>query len=156
MTYGTKGTPWEGFKASNLTANTPIIVYEAGAPGGRRRVSGAGDGQRGGGDGIDGRRSGGGGRSCGRSGGGATRGWAAGRGGALDFLHNSNAIYVMRDGVVAQSGRYHDLLRAGGYDFAVLVAAHESSMELVESVVPGPATSPNDLLLSCQQPAVRA
>uniref|UniRef100_A0A0E0C1T3 ABC transporter C family member 13 n=1 Tax=Oryza meridionalis TaxID=40149 RepID=A0A0E0C1T3_9ORYZ len=69
----------------------------------------------------------------------------------LDFLRNAHAIYVMRDGAVAQSGRYHDLLRTGT-DFAALVAAHESSMELVESAAPGPSPlpSPGDLPLSRQ------
>lgn len=42
---------------------------------------------------------------------------------------------VMRDGMIVQSGKYHDLLNAGT-DFAALVAAHESSMELVEHGAP--------------------
>uniref|UniRef100_A0A0E0JIA9 ABC transporter C family member 13 n=1 Tax=Oryza punctata TaxID=4537 RepID=A0A0E0JIA9_ORYPU len=72
----------------------------------------------------------------------------------LDFLHNADTIYVMRDGAVAQSGRYHDLLRAGT-DFAALVAAHETSMELVDSAAPAPApaTSPAELPLSRQPSA---
>lgn len=41
----------------------------------------------------------------------------------------------MRDGMIVQSGKYHDLLNAGT-DFAALVAAHESSMELVEHGAP--------------------
>lgn len=39
---------------------------------------------------------------------------------------------VMKDGAIVQSGKYDDLLEAGT-DFAALVAAHDSSMELVES-----------------------
>lgn len=38
---------------------------------------------------------------------------------------------VMRDGAIVQSGRYDELLQSGS-DFAALVAAHDSSMELVE------------------------
>ncbi|XP_062210491.1 ABC transporter C family member 14-like [Phragmites australis] len=53
----------------------------------------------------------------------------------VDFLHNADIIYVMKDGMIAQSGKYDELLRAGT-DFAALVAAHDSSMELVESVAP--------------------
>lgn len=49
----------------------------------------------------------------------------------VDFLHNVDRIVVMRDGVIVQSGRYNDLLDSG-LDFGVLVAAHETSMELVE------------------------
>jgi hypothetical protein len=40
-------------------------------------------------------------------------------------------MQVVRDGMIAQSGKYDELLEAGS-DFAALVAAHESSMELVE------------------------
>ncbi|GJN31916.1 hypothetical protein PR202_gb20371 [Eleusine coracana subsp. coracana] len=50
----------------------------------------------------------------------------------VDFLHNADNIYVMKDGAIVQSGKYDDLLQAGT-DFAALVAAHDSSMELVES-----------------------
>lgn len=38
---------------------------------------------------------------------------------------------VMRDGQIVQSGKYDELLKSGT-DFAALVAAHDSSMELVE------------------------
>lgn len=37
----------------------------------------------------------------------------------------------MRDGAIVQSGKYNELLESGS-DFAALVAAHDSSMELVE------------------------
>ncbi|KAH0448151.1 hypothetical protein IEQ34_021951 [Dendrobium chrysotoxum] len=49
----------------------------------------------------------------------------------VDFLHNADLILVMRDGMIVQSGKYNEILNAGA-DFAALVAAHESSMELVE------------------------
>ncbi|KAL6841171.1 hypothetical protein ACP4OV_029140 [Aristida adscensionis] len=49
----------------------------------------------------------------------------------VDFLHNVDNIFVMRDGMIAQSGKYDELLEAGS-DFAALVSAHDSSMELVE------------------------
>ncbi|KAF7804848.1 ABC transporter C family member 4 [Senna tora] len=56
----------------------------------------------------------------------------------VDFLHNVDLIFVMRDGMIVQSGKYNDLLNFG-MDFGDLVAAHETSMELVEegSVMPG-------------------
>ncbi|KAA8548937.1 hypothetical protein F0562_000621 [Nyssa sinensis] len=49
----------------------------------------------------------------------------------VDFLHSADLILVMRDGVIVQSGRYEELLESG-LDFGALVAAHESSMDLVE------------------------
>ncbi|PPD79213.1 hypothetical protein GOBAR_DD23862 [Gossypium barbadense] len=49
----------------------------------------------------------------------------------VDFLHNVDHILVMRDGMIVQSGKYNDLLDSH-MDFGALVAAHESSMELVE------------------------
>ncbi|PKU85821.1 ABC transporter C family member 14 [Dendrobium catenatum] len=49
----------------------------------------------------------------------------------VDFLHNADLILVMRDGMIVQSGKYNEILNAGA-DFAALVAAHDSSMELVE------------------------
>ncbi|RDX89032.1 ABC transporter C family member 4, partial [Mucuna pruriens] len=56
----------------------------------------------------------------------------------VDFLHNVDLIMVMREGMIVQSGKYDDLL-ASGMDFSALVAAHETSMELVEqgAVIPG-------------------
>lgn len=53
----------------------------------------------------------------------------------VDFLHNADIIYVMKDGTIAQSGKYDELIERGS-DFAALVAAHDSSMELVESAAP--------------------
>ncbi|KAL8105334.1 ABC transporter C family member 4-like [Apium graveolens] len=50
----------------------------------------------------------------------------------VDFLHNADLILVMRDGKIVESGRYEPLLKAG-LDFGALVAAHETSMELVET-----------------------
>ncbi|TKY52529.1 ABC transporter C family member 4 [Spatholobus suberectus] len=56
----------------------------------------------------------------------------------VDFLHNVDLIVVMRDGTIVQSGKYDDLLDSG-LDFSALVAAHETSMELVEqgAIIPG-------------------
>ncbi|KAF7804851.1 ABC transporter C family member 4 [Senna tora] len=56
----------------------------------------------------------------------------------VDFLHNVDLILVMRDGMIVQSGKYNDLLNLG-MDFGALVAAHETSMELVEegALMPG-------------------
>ncbi|CAL5346944.1 unnamed protein product [Camellia sinensis] len=53
----------------------------------------------------------------------------------VDFLHNANRILVMRDGMIVQSGRYQELLESG-MDFGALVAAYESSMDLVEMSTP--------------------
>lgn len=49
----------------------------------------------------------------------------------VDFLHNVDLILVMRDGKIVQSGKYNELLNSG-MDFKALVAAHETSMELVD------------------------
>ncbi|GFZ13995.1 multidrug resistance-associated protein 4 [Actinidia rufa] len=49
----------------------------------------------------------------------------------VDFLHNADRILVLRDGMIVQSGRYQELLESG-MDFGALVAAYETSMELVE------------------------
>ncbi|CAI8603785.1 unnamed protein product [Vicia faba] len=59
----------------------------------------------------------------------------------VDFLHNVDCIVVMREGTIVQSGRYNDLLDSG-LDFGILVAAHETSMELVEqgAAMPGVPT----------------
>ncbi|XP_058770273.1 ABC transporter C family member 14-like [Vicia villosa] len=59
----------------------------------------------------------------------------------VDFLHNVDRIVVMREGTIVQSGRYNDLLDSG-LDFGILVAAHETSMELVEqgAAMPGEPT----------------
>ncbi|KAJ7955107.1 ABC transporter [Quillaja saponaria] len=50
----------------------------------------------------------------------------------VDFLHNADLIVVMRDGMIVQSGKYEKLAESG-LDFSALVAAHESSMELVDT-----------------------
>ncbi|KAF8394582.1 hypothetical protein HHK36_020796 [Tetracentron sinense] len=56
----------------------------------------------------------------------------------VDFLHNADLILVMRDGMIVQFGKYDDLLDSGT-DFRALVAAHETSMDLVEmsTSIPG-------------------
>ncbi|QCD87723.1 ATP-binding cassette [Vigna unguiculata] len=53
-------------------------------------------------------------------------------------LKGKTIILVMRDGMIVQSGKYNDLL-ASGMDFSALVAAHKTSMKLVEqgAVAPG-------------------
>ncbi|CAL9237323.1 unnamed protein product [Arabidopsis halleri] len=50
----------------------------------------------------------------------------------VDFLHNVDCILVMRDGRIVESGKYDELV-SSGLDFGELVAAHETSMELVEA-----------------------
>uniref|UniRef100_A0ACD5ZA38 Uncharacterized protein n=1 Tax=Avena sativa TaxID=4498 RepID=A0ACD5ZA38_AVESA len=59
----------------------------------------------------------------------------------VDFLHNADIIYVMKDGTIVQSGKYDELIQRGS-DFAALVAAHDSSMELVENAA-APVTTEN-------------
>lgn len=49
----------------------------------------------------------------------------------VDFLHNVDLILVMRDGMIVQSGKYNEILETG-VDFKALVAAHETSLELVD------------------------
>ncbi|KAA0044372.1 ABC transporter C family member 14-like [Cucumis melo var. makuwa] len=53
----------------------------------------------------------------------------------VDFLHNVDAIFVMKDGTIVQSGKYQELVE-GGMEFGALVAAHETSMEIVDSSNP--------------------
>ncbi|CAH2036088.1 unnamed protein product [Thlaspi arvense] len=70
----------------------------------------------------------------------------------VDFLHNVDCILVMREGKIVESGRYDELV-SSGLDFGELVAAHETSMELVEagadfaasSATTTIATSPREL-----------
>ncbi|KAG7967308.1 hypothetical protein I3843_08G093700 [Carya illinoinensis] len=60
----------------------------------------------------------------------------------VDFLHNVDLILVMRDGMIVQVGKYKEL-HDSGMDFTALVAAHETSMELVEvsTTLPGENSS---------------
>ncbi|OEL26000.1 ABC transporter C family member 14 [Dichanthelium oligosanthes] len=61
-------------------------------------------------------------------------------------MHRERYKEVMKDGMIVQSGKYDELLQPGS-DFAALVAAHDSSMELVESAAPA---SERELPLSRQ------
>uniref|UniRef100_A0ACD5YCW2 Uncharacterized protein n=1 Tax=Avena sativa TaxID=4498 RepID=A0ACD5YCW2_AVESA len=67
----------------------------------------------------------------------------------IDFLHNASVIYVMKDGMIVQSGKYSELLKAGT-NFTALVAAHDSSMELVESTTPATQKGDRQLPISHQ------
>uniref|UniRef100_A0ACD5Y4A7 Uncharacterized protein n=1 Tax=Avena sativa TaxID=4498 RepID=A0ACD5Y4A7_AVESA len=67
----------------------------------------------------------------------------------VDFLHNASVIYVMKDGMIVQSGKYSELLKAGT-NFTALVAAHESSMKLVESTTPVTQKGDSQLPISHQ------
>ncbi|XP_038904589.1 ABC transporter C family member 14-like [Benincasa hispida] len=53
----------------------------------------------------------------------------------VDFLHNVDMIFVMKDGTIVQSGKYNELVESG-MEFGALVAAHETSMEIVDSSNP--------------------
>ncbi|PQM39356.1 ABC transporter C family member 14-like [Prunus yedoensis var. nudiflora] len=59
---------------------------------------------------------------------------------AVDAHTGSEICKVMRDGMVVQAGKYNDLLNSG-LDFKELVAAHETSMELVEMSTTIPSKS---------------
>nr|POE49933.1 abc transporter c family member 14 [Quercus suber] len=47
------------------------------------------------------------------------------------YLALCGSYPIMKDGMIVQSGRYNYLLDSG-LDFTALVAAHDTSMELVE------------------------
>lgn len=53
----------------------------------------------------------------------------------------------MREGTIVQSGRYNNLLDSG-LDFGILVAAHETSMELVEQGAAMPGENSNKPMIS--------
>ncbi|CAK8531140.1 unnamed protein product [Lathyrus sativus] len=55
---------------------------------------------------------------------------------------------MMREGRVVQSGKYDELLKAG-LDFGALVAAHESSMEILETSDNSNDDSSQSLKLAC-------
>lgn len=61
----------------------------------------------------------------------------------VDFLHNADLILVMRDGAIVQSGKYDELLGSES-DFGSLIAAHDSSMELVGHESTGKPSKPSD------------
>ncbi|KAG0554912.1 hypothetical protein KC19_12G129500 [Ceratodon purpureus] len=50
----------------------------------------------------------------------------------IDFLHEADSVLVMRSGMIAQCGKYLDLLQPGT-ELETLVTAHNESMQLVES-----------------------
>ncbi|XP_059437206.1 ABC transporter C family member 4 [Corylus avellana] len=70
----------------------------------------------------------------------------------VDFLHNVDLILVMREGMIVQSGKYNDLLDSG-MDFTALVAAHDTSMELVEAGTTMPGESSPKLPKSPHTPS---
>ncbi|XP_025825744.1 ABC transporter C family member 4-like isoform X2 [Panicum hallii] len=49
----------------------------------------------------------------------------------VDFLQNVDTVFVMKDGLVIQSGTYHELIESSS-EFSVLVTAHHSSMEMAK------------------------
>lgn len=60
----------------------------------------------------------------------------------------------MKDGMIVQSGKYDELLQPGS-DFAALVAAHDSSMELVESAAPKSESERERELPLSRQPSTK-
>ncbi|XP_047332355.1 ABC transporter C family member 14-like isoform X1 [Impatiens glandulifera] len=63
----------------------------------------------------------------------------------VDFLHNADRILVMRDGKIVQTGKYEELLESG-MDFGALVAAYETSMELVGMTSKFEIESPSEVV----------
>ncbi|KAM0900888.1 hypothetical protein ACQ4PT_020354 [Festuca glaucescens] len=76
-------------------------------------------------------------------------------GGQQQRIQLARAVYqdcdVMKDGMIVQSGKYSELLKART-NFTALVAAHDSSMELVESATPEAQKGDRQLPIS-QQPS---
>ncbi|KAL6846161.1 hypothetical protein ACP4OV_023609 [Aristida adscensionis] len=75
----------------------------------------------------------------------------------VEFLHNADIIYVMKDGMIVQSGQYRELLQQGS-DFAALVAAQDTSMDLVRSAAAAPMPRNSDRVWSLpgQPPPARS
>ena len=67
------------------------------------------------------------------------------------FSKSATQTQVMRDGMIVQSGKYNDLLESG-MDFKALVAAHETSMELVEEAGPAITSENSPKLPQSPQP----
>ncbi|KAI3749246.1 hypothetical protein L2E82_19853 [Cichorium intybus] len=68
----------------------------------------------------------------------------------VDFLHNVDLILVMRDGMIVQSGKYDELVQSG-LDFAALVSAHETSMQLVQTESNEPENLTKSLSLNSRE-----
>lgn len=62
---------------------------------------------------------------------------------------------VLRDGKIVQSGQYEEL-RQSGLDFSALVAAHETSMELVETNTNGSVVNPKHTPESPHKPSPKS
>ena len=60
----------------------------------------------------------------------------------------------MRDGEILQSGKYNEILDSGS-DFEALVAAHDSSMELVTHNGPDQQSKPSDNLVLKPEPSIK-
>ncbi|CAK7336525.1 unnamed protein product [Dovyalis caffra] len=57
----------------------------------------------------------------------------------VEFLSTADLILVMKDGRIAQAGKYDDILNSGS-DFMVLVGAHKAALSVLDSKQAGPVS----------------
>ncbi|XP_061980367.1 ABC transporter C family member 3-like [Populus nigra] len=57
----------------------------------------------------------------------------------VEFLSTADLILVMKDGRIAQAGKYDDILNSGS-DFTVLVGAHKAALSVLDSRLAGPVS----------------
>ncbi|KAI9398574.1 hypothetical protein POPTR_003G198401v4 [Populus trichocarpa] len=57
----------------------------------------------------------------------------------VEFLSTADLILVMKDGRIAQAGKYDDILNSGS-DFTVLVGAHKAALSVLDSRQAGPVS----------------
>ncbi|KAG6781643.1 hypothetical protein POTOM_014554 [Populus tomentosa] len=57
----------------------------------------------------------------------------------VEFLSAADLILVMKDGRIAQAGKYDDILNSGS-DFKVLVGAHKAALSVLDSRQAGPVS----------------
>uniref|UniRef100_A0A6N2JWM3 ABC-type xenobiotic transporter n=1 Tax=Salix viminalis TaxID=40686 RepID=A0A6N2JWM3_SALVM len=57
----------------------------------------------------------------------------------VEFLSAADLILVMKDGRIAQAGKYDDILHSGS-DFMVLVGAHKAALSVLDSRQAGPVS----------------
>ncbi|KAJ7005027.1 hypothetical protein NC653_009750 [Populus alba x Populus x berolinensis] len=57
----------------------------------------------------------------------------------VEFLSAADLILVMKDGRIAQAGKYYDILNSGS-DFKVLVGAHKAALSVLDSRQAGPVS----------------
>ncbi|KAI5605002.1 hypothetical protein BDE02_01G322400 [Populus trichocarpa] len=63
----------------------------------------------------------------------------------VEFLPAADLILVMKDGKIAQAGKYDDILCSGS-DFMELVGAHETALSVLDSKQKGPASDTDGIV----------